>query len=148
MIKAERIANELQPQLEEYWKKVSDKDIIKIKTKAINTPYCKRDAEEFMALRLPARDIPGFGPRDLRIIRPDKGLEIRMIYESWIDSVDDKPYTIPTRWEFTGSKGNKYVVSRNGSMFKCTCPAYKYRKGDCKHIKKICVDFDDTLHKE
>ena len=41
-------------------------------------------------------------------------------------------------WEFTGSKGNKYIVARKGGSFTCTCPASMFQKfKECKHIVQI-----------
>jgi hypothetical protein len=40
------------------------------------------------------------------------------------------------RWEFVGSKGDKYVVQKIDNVLQCTCPGYKYR-GECKHVKEI-----------
>jgi SWIM zinc finger len=37
-------------------------------------------------------------------------------------------------WEFTGSKGDRYIVQKTDNMLKCSCPGYTFR-GDCKHIK-------------
>ena len=38
-------------------------------------------------------------------------------------------------WEFSGSKGNKYTVKRDGGGYTCTCPASMFQKfKDCKHI--------------
>lgn len=132
MDKPTKIANEFQPQLTQYWEGVSLDDIVKIKTKAFDSHYVHRDAEEFMALRLPAREIPGVGPRDLRIIRLDKSADILILWETWVESIDGKPYAIPTEWKVSGSKGKTYTVSRNGTRFHCTCPGFKYRH-KCKH---------------
>lgn len=41
-------------------------------------------------------------------------------------------------WEFTGSKGNKYIVARKGGSFTCTCPASMFQKfKECKHITQV-----------
>lgn len=46
-----------------------------------------------------------------------------------VDSPPDKV------WEFTGSKGNTYIVERRGGGYSCTCPASMFQKfKDCKHI--------------
>ncbi len=39
-------------------------------------------------------------------------------------------------WQFTGSKGDVYVVQKTDNMLKCSCPGYTFR-GDCKHIKQV-----------
>ena len=33
--------------------------------------------------------------------------------------------------------GVAYAVKLKFGFFECTCPAFKYRKGECKHIKKV-----------
>ncbi len=40
------------------------------------------------------------------------------------------------KWEFTGSKGDTYIVQKIDDVLKCSCPGYTYR-GDCKHIKQV-----------
>jgi len=39
-------------------------------------------------------------------------------------------------WNFTGSKGDTYIVQKIDNMLKCSCPGFTYR-GDCKHVKEI-----------
>jgi hypothetical protein len=36
-----------------------------------------------------------------------------------------------------GSKGAVYTVTNDGGAWSCTCPAAKWQKGDCKHIKSL-----------
>lgn len=33
--------------------------------------------------------------------------------------------------------GVEYVVAWNGDVYTCTCNAFKYYDGDCKHIKEV-----------
>ena len=40
-----------------------------------------------------------------------------------------------TQWTVAGSKGEKYVVNKDGNSYNCTCPGYTYR-GDCRHVKE------------
>ncbi len=40
------------------------------------------------------------------------------------------------KWEFTGSRGDTYIVQKIDDVLKCSCPGYTYR-GDCKHIKQV-----------
>jgi len=49
--------------------------------------------------------------------------------------------------EVAGSHGETYVVtlSRQNpgpcrSNWHCTCPAFRYRRGDCKHIRRVRAD--------
>lgn len=39
-------------------------------------------------------------------------------------------------WNVSGSKGNKYVVTRNASKWSCTCQGFQFRK-QCKHISEL-----------
>lgn len=39
-------------------------------------------------------------------------------------------------WQFTGSKGDTYVVQKTDNMLQCSCPGYTFR-GDCKHVKEV-----------
>lgn len=42
------------------------------------------------------------------------------------------------RWEVPGSKaGVIYTIMRGSDDFTCSCPAFSFRRGDCKHIKGI-----------
>ena len=41
-------------------------------------------------------------------------------------------------FEVPGSKGNVYTVKHDGyDNWTCTCPAYKWKKGDCKHVSAM-----------
>jgi len=63
-----------------------------------------------------------------------------------------EPMAMCSSWErFTkkvaGSKGVEYFVTHerqlNGDYeygFSCTCPSFKFRKGECKHIKEVKGD--------
>lgn len=53
--------------------------------------------------------------------------------------VEEKVETQPNRWEVPGSKpGVMYTVMRNHeNHFNCSCPAFSFRRGDCKHILGI-----------
>lgn len=42
-----------------------------------------------------------------------------------------KQYQVP------GSKGAVYTVTDDQGTWTCTCPASKWQKGDCKHIKSL-----------
>ena len=40
-----------------------------------------------------------------------------------------------------GSTGRRYEISYNceKKSYHCTCPAFKYYPGECKHIKKLRI---------
>lgn len=40
-------------------------------------------------------------------------------------------------WRVPGSKGSVYTVTEERGSWSCSCPASKWQKGDCKHIKQI-----------
>jgi len=46
---------------------------------------------------------------------------------------------IPVKGEFkvTGSRGDIYTVTEEQGVWSCTCPASKWQKGECKHIKSL-----------
>jgi hypothetical protein len=56
--------------------------------------------------------------------------EVRELGEIDLDQVKSE------KWEFTGSKGDTYVVQKIDNMLQCTCPGFTFR-GDCKHIKSV-----------
>ena len=49
---------------------------------------------------------------------------------------DEDEDTSGERYEFTGSKGNTYVVTVRDGDATCTCPGFKYR-GNCKHYNEV-----------
>jgi hypothetical protein len=40
-------------------------------------------------------------------------------------------------WTVSGSKGAEYVVTNQAGSWTCTCPAAKWQRGECKHIKQL-----------
>jgi hypothetical protein len=57
-------------------------------------------------------------------------IEVKELGEIDLDEVKSP------KWEFEGSKGEKYVVQEIDSVLQCSCPGYRYR-GECKHVKSI-----------
>ena len=53
------------------------------------------------------------------------------IAEDEPEAVVGKEYRVP------GSKGAIYTVTDDAGTWSCTCPASKWQKGDCKHIKAL-----------
>jgi hypothetical protein len=39
-------------------------------------------------------------------------------------------------YEVAGSKGNKYIVTKNSKGWDCTCPGFQFRKS-CKHVSEL-----------
>jgi hypothetical protein len=58
---------------------------------------------------------------------------VRNIY-NWVDP--KAVVTANPTWTIQGSKGDKYIVKKDGNSYTCTCPGYTYR-GECKHVKEI-----------
>ena len=38
-------------------------------------------------------------------------------------------------WTVSGSKGDQYTVTQNGTKWSCTCSGFQFRR-TCKHVKK------------
>jgi len=38
-------------------------------------------------------------------------------------------------WTVSGSRGDKYIVSQNGTKWSCTCSGFQFRR-QCKHVKE------------
>jgi hypothetical protein len=51
------------------------------------------------------------------------------VVEDTAEPVQGKEYRVP------GSQGNVYTVTEEHSAWSCTCPASRWQKGQCKHIK-------------
>jgi hypothetical protein len=51
--------------------------------------------------------------------------------EEVVEAKPGKEYRVP------GSAGNIYTVTDDAGTWSCTCPASKWQKGDCKHIKEL-----------
>jgi len=46
--------------------------------------------------------------------------------------------------EFKSSKGDiTYKVNQRGNKYNCTCPGYKFRNRNCKHIKQVRENIQD-----
>ncbi len=83
-----------------------------------------------------------FGAEEIGITTGDPSFPFRRIHRSRIvevggAKVDYTPVKTETITKTVqGSKGNSYVVTKNGSNVRCTCPGYSFRK-TCKHIQEI-----------
>lgn len=49
--------------------------------------------------------------------------------------------TKKAEWQVLSSNGKKTYTITNHPYWNCTCPANQFRRGDCKHIKKIKEQF-------
>ncbi len=67
-----------------------------------------------------------------------RGRKFKEVKNVWNFGVDETPE--PSRgkeYKVLGSGKNVYTVTDEGGAWSCTCPAAKWQKGDCKHIKQI-----------
>lgn len=39
-------------------------------------------------------------------------------------------------WEVAGSKGNRYIVTRDSGRWSCSCPGHGFR-GHCRHVAEV-----------
>ncbi len=69
-------------------------------------------------------------------VRGRRFVEVRHDIYKWTDPEDIVPVTVNPTWRVAGSKGAEYVVEKDGSVYTCTCPGFKFR-GDCRHIKEV-----------
>lgn len=69
----------------------------------------------------------------VRVINASNIVDLKLISGS-----TEKIKTSVETWTVTGSKGNKYTVSRWPSGWSCTCPGFQFRKS-CKHTAKSTV---------
>lgn len=68
---------------------------------------------------------------------PVRVIDIESVVDLKIITGDSKNIDTEVKtWEVSGSKNNKYVVSRNISGWTCTCPGFQFRK-QCKHIAEL-----------
>jgi hypothetical protein len=82
--------------------------------------YIKRGTEAAITFKKPYR----FDTRGRKFV------EVQELGEIDLDLVKTE------KWEFTGSKGDKYIVEKLDGLLKCSCPGYTFR-GDCKHVKEV-----------
>jgi len=60
-----------------------------------------------------------------------------VIKEDEVVEIAGRQYQVP------GSKGAIYTVTDDAGVWSCTCPASKWQKGDCKHIKNLQSSLQD-----
>ena len=67
-------------------------------------------------------------------VRGRRFVEVRNDIYKWTDPAQEVSAN-PT-WTVEGSKGAKYIVEKEGSVYTCTCPGFKFR-GECRHTKEV-----------
>jgi len=63
-------------------------------------------------------------------------VEVRHDIYGWTDPTE---VTVNPTWTIEGSKGSKYIVEKDGDVYNCTCPGFKFR-GACRHIEEVQTD--------
>jgi hypothetical protein len=62
----------------------------------------------------------------------------------FVELEDDQPEPLESKvdqWEFPGSKGDIYLVTReSGLNFSCTCPGFLYRN-HCRHTAELIQQY-------
>lgn len=66
--------------------------------------------------------------------RGRKFVEVRHDIYGWKDP--EQEVSVNLIWTVEGSKGAKYVVEKDGSVYTCTCPGFKFR-GACRHAQEV-----------
>lgn len=46
------------------------------------------------------------------------------------------------KWQVHGSAKEPYEIEMHDKGFTCTCPAFAFQRGPCKHIKTVAKLFD------
>jgi hypothetical protein len=70
---------------------------------------------------------------------------INMINVEDIEIIQGSFKTIETKvktYEVAGSKGNKYIVTRNEKGWSCNCSGFQFRR-QCKHVTELSVKTND-----
>jgi len=70
---------------------------------------------------------------------PNREVDLTSIAElRYLDGQSARRVATPSQtvktWQFTGSRGDAYTVTRQGTKYSCTCPGFTFRK-NCKHTK-------------
>jgi hypothetical protein len=66
------------------------------------------------------------------------GRKFREVENIWNFAVEDQPEPTKGReYRVSGSGRNIYTVTDDCGSWSCTCPASKWQKGECKHIKGL-----------
>lgn len=67
-----------------------------------------------------------------------RGRKFKEVENTWNFKVDDQPEPANGKeYRVAGSGKNIYRVIDDNGTWSCTCPASKWQKGECKHIKSI-----------
>lgn len=104
-----------------------------------NHIYFTNDSKDkmFAYIKSSGKDIERFKvPMPLKV----SGRKFKEIENTFGYTVDDQPEPIEVtgkQYTVPGSKGAVYTVTDDNGSWTCTCPASKWQKGPCKHIKAL-----------
>ena len=67
-----------------------------------------------------------------------RGRKFKEVPNTWKFKVAEEPEaTTGKEYRVVGSKNNTYTVTDDNGSWSCTCPASRWQKGECKHIKEL-----------
>ena len=72
----------------------------------------------------------------------DETMKVRVIDMSLVRDIEllsgtmQSVNTTAQVFEVSGSKGNKYIVTKDSKGWDCTCPGFSFRKS-CKHVSEL-----------
>ena len=66
------------------------------------------------------------------------GRKFKEVPNRWKFAIKEEPeVTVGKQYKVVGSKNNTYTVTDDNGSWSCTCPASKWQKGECKHIRQM-----------
>ena len=70
-----------------------------------------------------------------------RGRKFKEVANTWnFGTEEEVPETRGKEYRVLGSGKNVYSVTDENGAWSCTCPAAKWQKGECKHIKQVKLD--------
>ena len=77
------------------------------------------------------------GPDQLCLSTGDPKFPFRVIERANIlgEAIEAIPESVQSVWTIKGSKGQPYIVTRNGSLWSCNCVGFGYRRS-CTHVNE------------
>jgi hypothetical protein len=67
------------------------------------------------------------------------GRRFKEVPNTWNFKLAEEPEEVAKgrQYRVPGSKGAIYTVTDDAGAWTCTCPAAKWQRGECKHIKQV-----------
>lgn len=97
----------------------------------VNGIYHVNDHTQLVAYQAPGAELKQFKSPMKRFSKARRKFEVIGTYEEANEAGE--------RFEFTGSKGNAYVVIVLDGKTRCNCPGFTYR-GNCKHVNEVIAN--------